>query len=166
MAHTVPHGMCGRAAGVENIRWPRIKPLYYHSTAGSRARPCGLWPSLPCLWPSLPCSWPPLPRCEQVNIKVFLAAVCCPCLYFTYKVDNQFYQKSFIVSIGPLVTKQLTLSAENTFQMNLQLCLWLELCTSGARDSIRICINWQGWHFVEPAKQPGGWEWLVRKADH
>ena len=82
VAHTVPHGMCGQAAGVENIRWPRIKPLYYHCTAGSRARPCGLWPSLPCSWPPLPCLWPSLSRCEQDNIKVFLAAVCCLCLYF------------------------------------------------------------------------------------
>ena len=117
MAHTVPHGMCGRAAGVENIRWPRIKPLYYHCTAGSRARPCGLWPSLPCSWPPLPCLWPSLSRCEQDNIKVFLAAVCCLCLYFISKVDNQFYshQPKILVPRWPVVTKQLTLSGVPTF---------------------------------------------------
>ena len=118
--------MCGPHCTTRHV-WPgsrrgkyplaRIKPLYYHCTAGSRARPCGLWPSLPCSWPPLPCLWPSLPRCEQDNIKVFLAAVCCLCLYFISKVDNQFYshRPKILVPRWPVVTKQLTLSGVPTF---------------------------------------------------
>ena len=94
--HTAMCGraMCGPHCATRHV-WPGsrrgkyplagIKPLYYHCTAGSRARPCGLWPSLPCSWPTLPCSWPSLSRYEQVNIKVFLAAVCCPLSIFYFQ---------------------------------------------------------------------------------
>ena len=44
--------------------------------------------------------------------------------------------------------------------------VFLCLCFCGL-SSIRICINWQRVSTLfNPASQPGGWEWRLRKADH
>ena len=48
------------------------------------------------------------------------------------------------------------LAAANIFQINLNLWLWHKFDTSGAKDSMRICINWQSGHFVQSSQAAWG----------